>query len=202
MKRIMLLGFLIIIALFFSGCWNNTNELNTSLLKKIDENSYVFLAYEVVLEELPFKTQLPEYIPFKGGTLVDPWWETKSISTNNALNEVAVSLVVEKEPYEGKPESLYLEVSNYETKFWGSADKGEVVRLKSGANGNFYYSRNSEDDYVHLKFESDGVYYLILYHAISKTKEEKQQELIKMANSMVDFDKWYDKKYLSIKQHD
>jgi hypothetical protein len=200
LKRIQLIGFITLILLGITGCWNDENKLDTSLLKTLDNNSYVFPAYEVILGEMPFKAQLPTYIPFKG-TTASRLWETSNIFTNDSLEEVSVQLSVETILPEDVPEKLLVVASNFKDKSWGSDNMIGEVKLDSGAYGKFHYARDSEDNHVEVRFNRDGVYYIIIYYSYMKTKEEKEKELIKIANSLVDYDNWYDETYLSPKSN-
>ncbi|GAE37462.1 hypothetical protein [Halalkalibacter akibai] len=199
MIKKLLFVLLISVILGVSGCWKNDNKLDTSLLKTIGENSYVFPAYEVILGEMPFKTQLPTYIPFKG-TTASKLWETSSIITNNNLEEVSVQLSVQTFLPEDGPEALLVVASNYKDESWENTILGKEVQLSSGLFSKFSYGSNTEDDYVDLRFNNEGIYYILIYYNEVQTIEEKEKELIKIANSLVDYDKWYDKTYLSNKQ--
>jgi hypothetical protein len=195
MKKIILVSFITVIIISLVGCWDNDKKLDTSLLRSIGENSYIFPAYEVILREMPFKTQLPTYIPIKGA-MASKTWETSSIITNDNLEEVSVQLSLETILTEDVPEALLVVAANYKDLSWDRAKKGEEVKLDNKIIGQFYYTRDSEDDYVDLRFNKDGVYYLIVYYSYVETREDKKKELIKIANSMVDYDRWYDEKYI------
>ncbi|MFC0472281.1 hypothetical protein ACFFHM_17735 [Halalkalibacter kiskunsagensis] len=195
MKKIILVGFIAVIIISLVGCWDNGKKLDTSLLRSIGENSYIFPAYEVILREMPFKTQLPTYIPIKGA-MASKTWETSSIITNDNLEEVLVELSLETILTEDVPEILLVVAANYKDESWDYVNLGREVELDSETIGNFYYLRDSEDNHVELRFNKDGVYYIIIYYSYVETKEEKEKELIKIANSLVDYDRWYDEKYI------
>jgi hypothetical protein len=153
--------------------------------------SYVFPAYEILLDAVPFKAQLPVYVPIAGGAA--HLWVPHAIIVNSDLTEVSVSFSKEflRDGTEEGNGSLYLEIANYKDSSWDNLEYKNKTKIDEKTDGYFYLS-DSDNDYVDLRFSKDGIYYLVLYQTVGKSLEERKEELIKIANSMVDYDEWYD----------
>lgn len=182
-----------------ANLFDGNEILNTSMLKSIGENNdggetYVFPSYEYLLEAVPFKAQLPLYVPIVGGNA--HLWVPHIIVANADLTEVSLSL--SKEFHEDAVTDgqgfLYIEIANYKGVAWDTPENKKGIKIDDNTQGYFIYD-NSDSNYLDMRFSRDGVYYFIKYDSVKKTIAEREKELIKIANSMVDYDKWYDLKY-------
>ncbi|KHF38553.1 hypothetical protein [Halalkalibacter okhensis] len=196
-KLIILIGSIVFLGVV--GCSSGNDKLDTSFFKTIGENpdggaSYVFPAYKILLDAVPFKAQLPVYVPISGGTA--HLWVPHAIIVNSDLTEVSVSFSKEffRDGTEEGNGSLYLENANYKDSSWDNLENKNKTKIDEKTDGYFYLSA-SDNDYVDLRFSKDGIYYLVLYQTVGKSLEERKEELIKIANSMVEYDEWYDVRF-------
>jgi hypothetical protein len=188
-----------IVLLGVVGCSSGSDKLDTSILKTMGKNpdggaSYVFPSYEILLDAVPFKAQLPVHVPIVGGAA--HLWVPHAIIANSDLTEVSVSFSKEflDDGIEEGKGSLYLEIANYKDKTWDNHENKKKIKLDEKTDGYFYYLE-SDNNYVDLRFSKEGIYYIVLYNTVEKSLEERKEELIKIANSMVDYDEWYDVRF-------
>ncbi|WP_227940458.1 hypothetical protein [Alkalihalobacillus deserti] len=196
-KLIILIGSIVFLGVV--GCSSGNDKLDTSILKTMGENpdggaSYVFPSYEILLDAVPFKAQLPVHIPIAGGTA--HLWEPHAIIANSDLTEVSVSFSKKflQDGIEEGTGALYLKIANYKDKSWDNHENKKKIKLDEKTDGYFYYLE-SDSNYVDLRFSKEGIYYIVLYNTVEKSLEERKEELIKIANSMVEYDEWYDVRF-------
>lgn len=188
MKKLIIIVVSFMVISGLAGFGSINQKFDTSKLKQIGENSYIFPTYEILLNEVPFKSQLPTYIPFSGASAR---WIPNTIITNKDLTEVVVSFTIRTFLDEVRgPASLTIDISNSDHYGYKENNSSEKIKINGETTG--YFSSGSSGNIADLTFKKKGVYYNLNYWTETNSTEEKKKELVKIASSMVNYDKWFE----------
>ncbi|ADU30568.1 hypothetical protein [Evansella cellulosilytica] len=186
---------LAILLLFMISCSSNGEEFNTSKFNEIgrsddeSKNTYLFPAYEVILDELPFTAKLPAVLPIPNDKSNN--WQPGLIYANADLAEVKVELSMLH--FEGNSK-FDIWISNYEPNHWQEeVEVGREITQEDKVVG--YFNQWNNGAFVIVNFLEEDIYYRMQLYDPNISVEEKVNALIKSRNSLVDYNKWYDSVY-------
>ncbi|WP_057762222.1 hypothetical protein [Cytobacillus praedii] len=183
MKKIITIAALVLFLLV--GCQNNqSGTLDTSKLTLIEMNdltdtqkeklpiTYQAPSVKEGLSALPFKMTLPEILPFDAHPFQPPTINDMSHDGKQLMAEFKTA----SKNNTGK--SIFLMITAINSEVESDRSSSEELKLSSDVIG--FYTNNS------LSFHLDGVSYTITYMNGDIPKEQHKNEIIDVANQMIE----------------